>query len=144
MNNYPNSPMQTASLANALRCGARTRAGHECRSPAVKGKKRCRMHGGTNPGAPKGNRRAWKHGNRSAEAEEQLRMLKATDRDLRILTKVMRGLELRVGERERLIDLQRDARSALCRDQAKRGTGDGSTEEMDGPPASQATFTWLR
>jgi glucans biosynthesis protein len=26
------------------------------------------MHGGTNPGAPKGNRNAWKHGSRSAEA----------------------------------------------------------------------------
>lgn len=26
------------------------------------------MHGGTNPGAPKGNRNAWKHGGRSAEA----------------------------------------------------------------------------
>ena len=26
------------------------------------------MHGGTNPGPPKGNRNAWKHGGRSAEA----------------------------------------------------------------------------
>jgi hypothetical protein len=26
------------------------------------------MHGGTNPGAPKGNRNAWKHGARSGEA----------------------------------------------------------------------------
>ena len=29
---------------------------------------RCRMHGGTSPGAPKGNRNAWKHGQYSAEA----------------------------------------------------------------------------
>ena len=28
-------------------------------SPAVKGKRRCRMHGGTNAGAPKGNRNAY-------------------------------------------------------------------------------------
>ena len=35
-------------------------------SLAVKGKRRCRMHGGTNPGAPKGNRNAYKHGGRSA------------------------------------------------------------------------------
>lgn len=35
------------------------------------------MHGGTNPGAPKGNRNAWKHGSRSAEAEEAARYLKA-------------------------------------------------------------------
>ncbi|WP_443018130.1 hypothetical protein [Sphingomonas sp. 35-24ZXX] len=34
----------------------------------MKGRKRCRMHGGTNPGAPEGNRNAWKHGARSGEA----------------------------------------------------------------------------
>ncbi|WP_370516024.1 hypothetical protein [Novosphingobium sp. Gsoil 351] len=34
----------------------------------MQGKRRCRMHGGTNPGAPKGNRNAWKHGARSASA----------------------------------------------------------------------------
>ena len=28
------------------RCGAKTRSGMPCKSPAVKGKKRCRMHGG--------------------------------------------------------------------------------------------------
>ena len=28
------------------RCGARTRGGSPCRSPAVRGKRRCRMHGG--------------------------------------------------------------------------------------------------
>jgi hypothetical protein len=29
---------------------------------------RCRMHGGTNPGAPKGNKPALKHGRYTAEA----------------------------------------------------------------------------
>jgi hypothetical protein len=29
---------------------------------------RCRMHGGPSPGAPKGNRNAWKHGLYSAAA----------------------------------------------------------------------------
>ena len=38
---------------------------------------RCRMHGGTNPGAPMGNRNAWKHGGRSAEAEEAARFIRA-------------------------------------------------------------------
>jgi hypothetical protein len=57
---------QPEQLANAIRCLARTRSGRECLSPAVKGAKRCRMHGGTSPGAPKGNRNAWKHGGRSA------------------------------------------------------------------------------
>lgn len=54
-----------------------TRAGTECQSPAVKGRKRCRMHGGTNPGAPKGNRNAWKHGGRSAATAAASRYIKA-------------------------------------------------------------------
>lgn len=65
-----NNPMQPKRLASAPRCLAQTRRGTECQSPAVKGKKRCRMHGGTNPGAPKGNRNAWKHGARSREYTE--------------------------------------------------------------------------
>ena len=32
------------------RCGARTRAGQPCRAPVVKGKNRCRMHGGLSTG----------------------------------------------------------------------------------------------
>jgi glucans biosynthesis protein len=35
------------------------------------------MHGGTNPGAPKGNRNAWKHGGRSGEAREALALIRA-------------------------------------------------------------------
>jgi glucans biosynthesis protein len=37
---------EPAPLRNAPRCGARTRSGQSCRSPAVKGRARCRMHGG--------------------------------------------------------------------------------------------------
>jgi hypothetical protein len=39
------------------RCGARTRSGSRCQSPAMPNG-RCRMHGGLSPGAPKGNRNA--------------------------------------------------------------------------------------
>jgi uncharacterized protein YjcR len=47
----------------SLRCGAKTRAGTPCKSPAVSGKKRCRMHGGAKgSGAPIGNNNALKHG----------------------------------------------------------------------------------
>ena len=35
------------------------------------------MHGGTNPGAPKGNRNAWKHGGRSAETMAAVAYVKA-------------------------------------------------------------------
>ena len=75
--------MQPANLAGAPRCGAKTRAGSSCNSPAVRGRQRCRMHGGTNKGAPKGNRHAWVHGNWSAEAKEQLKLVRAADRLLK-------------------------------------------------------------
>jgi hypothetical protein len=45
------------NLAKARRCGAKTRAGHPCRQAAVKGRTRCRMHGGAKgSGGPRGNR----------------------------------------------------------------------------------------
>jgi hypothetical protein len=50
-------------MLSSPRCGATTRAGRPCRSPAVRGKRRCRMHGGApGSGAPKGNQNALKHG----------------------------------------------------------------------------------
>jgi hypothetical protein len=41
------------------RCGARTRAGGACKAPVVRGKSRCRMHGGlsTGPKTPEGKAR---------------------------------------------------------------------------------------
>ena len=53
------------------RCGARTRNGSPCRSPAVRGGKRCRMHGGAaGSGAPTGNRNAFRHGRYTRELIE--------------------------------------------------------------------------
>ncbi len=72
--------MQPKRLAQAPRCLARTRKGTECQSPAVKGRTRCRMHGGTNPGAPIGNKNAYKHGCYSAVAKEAARFLKSMAR----------------------------------------------------------------
>ena len=66
------------------RCGARTRAGPPCRSPAM-ANGRCRMHGGTSPGAPKGNANARKHGLHTADAI-------AERRELAALIRAMRGL----------------------------------------------------
>ncbi len=48
-------------FSKAQRCGAKTRKGSPCRSPAMSNG-RCRMHGGTNPGGPFGNQHALKHG----------------------------------------------------------------------------------
>jgi hypothetical protein len=58
------------------RCGARTRSGKPCQSPA-KANGRCRMHGGPSPGAPRGNRNAFKHGRYTAEAISNRRRLAA-------------------------------------------------------------------
>lgn len=55
------------------RCLARTRRGKStfCQARKVSGKKRCRMHGGTGDGAPKGNKNAFKHGKYSRELIEK-------------------------------------------------------------------------
>jgi hypothetical protein len=59
-------------MLSSPRCGARTRSGLPCRSPAVRGKRRCRMHGGA-PGsaAPRGNKNALKNGAYTREAIER-------------------------------------------------------------------------
>lgn len=56
----------------APRCGAKTKRsnGAPCRSPAVRGKRRCRMHGGAKgSGAQRGNSNALKHGHTTAKAK---------------------------------------------------------------------------
>ena len=63
------------------------------------------MHGGTNKGVPKGNRNAWQHGNRSAEAEMQLKTIRNTDRELRLMSKLRAGDALRSDELDRLMQL---------------------------------------
>ena len=66
----------TGPMLSSQRCGARTRSGKPCASPAVRGKKRCRMHGGAfGSGAPRGNKNALKHGLYTREAIAQRRQL---------------------------------------------------------------------
>jgi|688.fasta_scaffold941215_1 hypothetical protein len=53
---------------DAILCRARTRFGTLCQNIVVKGKKRCRMHGGASgSGAPRGNKNAFKHGKYSMD-----------------------------------------------------------------------------
>ncbi len=73
----------TSPMLASPRCGAKTRSGRPCNSPAVRGKKRCRMHGGAKgSGAPLGNQNALKHGLYTKEAIEERknlsRLLKTT------------------------------------------------------------------
>jgi hypothetical protein len=64
----------TGPMLASPRCCAKARTGSPCRSPAVHGKKRCRMHGGAQgAGAPRSNQNARKHGlfTRDAIAERR-------------------------------------------------------------------------
>jgi hypothetical protein len=64
-------------MNRSRRCGARTRSETFCRSPAVTGRQRCRMHGGAiGSGAPAGNRNALKHGCYSREVLEFRRAMR--------------------------------------------------------------------
>ena len=79
-----NNPMdqdvrtRLGNLRRAPRCEARTRAGPPCKCPAMRGRRRCRLHGGLNPGAPRGARNGnFTDGTWSAEAIEERRWLRS-------------------------------------------------------------------
>ncbi|WP_280514520.1 HGGxSTG domain-containing protein [Chthonobacter albigriseus] len=65
-------------MHQAPRCGAKTRSGSPCRSPAVHDKRRCRMHGGAlGSGAPSGpSNGRYKHGHYTAEAISRRREIR--------------------------------------------------------------------
>ena len=70
----------TARLANiraAPRCGAKTRRGTNCQCPAIRGRSRCRIHGGLSPGAPRGGQNGnFKDGFWTCEAVEVRRWMR--------------------------------------------------------------------
>jgi hypothetical protein len=74
-----------ANMARAARCGAKTRAGHPCRQAAVRGRARCRMHGGSKgSGGPRGNRNGnFKHGLWTRESLETRKTSRAKIREIR-------------------------------------------------------------
>ena len=68
----------TSPMLASPRCGAKIRSGGSCRSPVVRGKRRCRMHGGAlESGAPKGNQNARRHGLFTREAIAERRQIRA-------------------------------------------------------------------
>ena len=72
------------------RCGAKTRRGVACGSPAVRGKRRCRMHGGApGSGAPRANQNARKHGLFTRRAIEERRQIAALIGEVQKLLKEM-------------------------------------------------------
>lgn len=81
----------TGPMLASLRCGAKTRSGGACRSPAVHGKKRCRMHGGAQgSGAPRANQNARKHGQFARGALAERRQIQALLGEARKLLEEMR------------------------------------------------------
>lgn len=79
-----NQSVQTRleNLRAALRCGARTRAGTSCQCPAVRGRWRCRLHGGRSPGAPRGSKNGnYRTGEWTAEAFDERQWLRTLVRD---------------------------------------------------------------
>ena len=102
----PPAPLRRGRLNNgnppgdicaAPRCGARTRAGHACRQPAMRNG-RCRLHGGKSTGArtPEGQARVrrarLRHGARSAEAIALTAAAMASARRIARLIAVLRTL----------------------------------------------------
>jgi len=72
---------QLKNLRAAPRCGARTRAGGACQCPAIRDRKRCRLHGGRSTGAPRGrNNGNFKDGTFTAEAVEERHWLRSVVR----------------------------------------------------------------
>jgi hypothetical protein len=81
-NHTPN----TGPMLASPRCGAKIRSGGSCRSPAVRGKRRCRMHGGApESGAPTGNQNACKHGRFTSAAIAERKQIQALLADARKL-----------------------------------------------------------
>jgi glucans biosynthesis protein len=73
-----NNSTQPTQLSQVQRCGARARAGTSCQAPAIRGRRRCRLHGGLSPGAPKGKRNGnYTTGEWTQEAIAERRWLRA-------------------------------------------------------------------
>jgi hypothetical protein len=64
------------NLGGAPRCGAKTRAGSPCKGPALRGRSRCRLHGGLSSGAPRGAKNGnYRTGDWTSEAVEERKWL---------------------------------------------------------------------
>ena len=86
-------PRNTVPMLASRRCGAKTRSGTPCKAPAVRGKTRCRMHGGAfGSGAPRGNQNALKHGRFTREFLEERRRTYAMVKEmLRSIDAIIKG-----------------------------------------------------
>ena len=81
----------TGPMLASLRCGAKTRSGGPCCSPAVNGRQCCRMHGGARGSdAPRSNGNARGHGLFTREAIAERKQIQALLGEARKLLEEMR------------------------------------------------------
>jgi hypothetical protein len=86
-----NHAPDTSPMLASPRCDAKTRGGGLCRAPTVRGKRRCRMHGGApETGAPKGNQNARRHGLFTGEAIAERKQIGALLGEAR---RLLRGMK---------------------------------------------------
>ena len=91
MKTTPCNGQKQYAFDNAPRCGAKTRRGTLCQSPAVRNRPRCRLHGcGQGSGAPKSNTYALTHGQTTTE-------IKSFRKRVRDAIKNSRRLKLEIG-----------------------------------------------
>ena len=87
-------PRNTGPMLASPRCGAKTRSGKPCRSPAVAGRRRCRMHGGApGSGGQKGNQNARKHGLYTKAMIDERRELQELVREAQELMQLVYSLD---------------------------------------------------
>jgi hypothetical protein len=99
----------TGPMLASRRCGAKTRTGGACRSPAVHGRKRCRLHGGAaGSGARRANRNARKHGLFAGDAIAERPRIEALLGDARTHSRRQMNPHLLQG------DAQKTLRFAIC------------------------------
>ena len=79
-----NRPHAKPAFLDSLRCGAKTRKGKSCQSPAMTNG-RCRMHGGKSTGPPRGTQNALKHGFYAREAIAERERIRRFLRDAKSL-----------------------------------------------------------
>ena len=85
----PESPPTASESSPRPLCGAHSRrSGKPCKGSPMRGKKRCRMHGGAaGSGAPKGERNGnYRHGHYTAEAIADRLTIRKWVRDARKLS----------------------------------------------------------
>jgi len=86
-----NHVRNTGPMLASPRCGAKTRCGGARHSPAVIGRKHCRMHGGAQgSGALRANQNARKHGLFTRDAIAERRQIQALLGEARRLLEEMK------------------------------------------------------